>query len=376
MSKQKKVGIITFHCVDNFGAVLQCYALQESIKRMGVDVEVIDYAPKCITKAYSVLFNPFKNKNIKQYLFFIKIIASFVYYLMQGLKQKYEFILFRKEYLCVSKKRYRNYEEICELGNHYSHYITGSDQVWNPKIICGFDPVYFLRFAPGNAIRIAYAVSLGEDIEGKYYPEFRKSIDQFDSVSVREESSQAFIAQFTDKEVNVTLDPTFLISPAEYNIICVTPRHDNYILVYDIWFDSNLVDIVNAVAKKLNLNVISFRDARNYEKGKYCFSMEGPGQFLGLLRYADFVISTSFHGTTFSIIYNKNFITVPHPKRGGRMVDILNKLQLKDRLIISIDDLKIIDITADIDYSEVNKTLNDEKEKSIAFLKDALDILK
>ncbi|MDD5513541.1 MAG: polysaccharide pyruvyl transferase family protein [Candidatus Omnitrophica bacterium] len=371
MINRKKAGILTFHCVNNAGAVLQCYALQETIKKLGVDVEVINYLPKSLTNPYKVVFNPFAHLGNGSFLEKLIVLTRHIRLILLRLKSKIRYGQFRGRYLNLSEKSYKNSGQIA-LADKYSHYITGSDQVWNSRLLGGFDPVYFLKFPPARSKKIAYAASFGEELENKYYADFQESIRGFDHISVREESAQGFISRFTDKAIECALDPTLLLPREEWEKLAKGAKFKDYILVHDMLSDRRLVDIADALSEEFNLKVISYTKAGNFKKGIHSFAYDGPSAFLGLIKNADFVITSSLHGLTFSILYKKNFIAIPCPPRESRIIDLLNKCKLQERIIRSKEELGQIDLRSPVDFTKTEEILGLEKIKSIEFLKTAL----
>lgn len=372
MGQDKKIGILTFHCVDNFGAVLQCYALQSVISELGLHSEVVDYCPPKLMEPFKIFQNPFAAGRVG-WKGKIRALAGNMLFGGFRLLRRRRYSKFRKANLNMTGNTYLNVFQLDTLGaESYSHYVAGSDQVWNGNILGELDPVYFLGFAGAGVKRIAYAVSLGEEVSPAFYPEFRKYVPLFDSVSVREKSAQAFVQGYTDKPVHTVLDPTFLIPTEKWRDMAVLPRREKYIFVYDIWSGPEMSEIVDRVSLKLGLRVISYSDRKLYKNGSDSFYYEGPSEFLGLLLNADFVVTSSYHGTTLSIINKKKFVTVPHPARGARMADLLEVLGLSSRLVKDVRGLEAIDLERDVDYSMADKNLPAEKEKSLSFLKAAL----
>lgn len=374
----KKVGVVNFHFADNFGAVLQCYALQEILQNISkYRIEIIDYRPINIEKDYAILPNPFADKRINT-ITSLKILINNLRptKLIKKIKKKSLFNSFRKQYLNLSDYKFNEITKSSIIENSYDYYITGSDQVWNPSILGKIDDIYFLTFNNNRAKKISYAASTGSAIiENEYLNSFISAIEDFQSISIREESSAEFLSKFTEKPINVTLDPTLLLKKEDWNRVSTNGKlAKKYILVYDLQLTETMKEIVNFISEKLNLNVVSYQGSSNYRKGNKSFQFEGPREFLNLYKNAEFVITSSFHGTVFSIIFEKKFITVPHTKVGDRMVDLLKKLGLNERIIYSSNQVTDQIINSEIDYTLPNQILENERKKSIIFLKSALDL--
>lgn len=372
MNRKRKVGILTYHLADNSGAVLQCYALQEAIKLLGVDVEIIDYRHKNIAGFPKLFKNPFRTPGTKLILI-VKILISNIVFLPMRLIRRLKFYKFRYTYLNTTRQKHVDLKQLALLGDEFTHFITGSDQVWNPVILGGLDKGYFLDFPVPGSKKVSYAASLGENMEERFHGEFKKCLSSFDHISVREPSTKGFVSKFTDNTVDSVLDPTLLIPAEDWKKISKFRNIGKYVFVYDIWFDDLVAKIVDAVSASLGLKVVCYQKSSIYKNGKKSFGYEGPSEFLGLLIESEFVVTSSFHGTTLAVANRKDFITIPHPTRGARMIDLLDTLKLSDRLVDSIEKLKTIDLKSHMDYTLAYKILEVERGKSMGFLKSALE---
>ncbi|NSW90268.1 MAG: polysaccharide pyruvyl transferase family protein [Firmicutes bacterium] len=375
----KKAGIITFHFADNFGAVLQVYALSKIIEDLGIDVEIIDFIPQKLREGYNLFFNLRSTIPEKGFILTIRSLLGRIYNLKANYLRIMNFNDFRNKHLKFSNRRYKEPIELIEWKPKYDYYITGSDQVWNPNFFSKVGETYFLDFVDENSKKISYAVSIAEKVDEKYYNDFQKHLQRFDFISVREKSAKDFLCKFTNKEIFVTLDPTLLLNKENWSQISTFNFNNikgKYILVYDLRYDPLMVEIANKVAKETGYKIISYSRNTKYYK-KYVnwdssFYSKNPTDFLGLYDNAEFIVTNSFHGTAFSVIYNKPFFTVPHPTRGSRMIDLLVVLDLQNRIIRNNEDIHMI--IKSMNFSNVNKKLSDLREQSINYLKNALDI--
>lgn len=367
----KKIGIVTFHCADNFGAVLQSYSLQHTINKMGYYSEIIDFRPNRITSNYSLFVN--MGESIEKYgvLRTIKrVILSTMDY-KENKKRIQNFNNFRKKYLIISNNIYITSEELKSEQPTYDYYITGSDQVWNPRFFSEIGESYFLDFAVKESIKISYAASIATKIGDEYLDVFRENLKRFDYISVREKSAKNAIQKLTEKNVHVTIDPTLLTTSEEWSKISThNIPIDKYILVYDLVKNPLIIKVANKISKELGYKIISYSSKKGYNNWLSSFSSVNPTDFLGLFENAEFVITSSFHGTVYSVIFNKSFYTIPHPTRGSRMIDFLNELDLKERLVQ--DENTKININEKIDYEKVNNILSRLRKDSIQFLENAL----
>lgn len=210
------------------------------------------------------------------------------------------------------------------MGKDYDYYVCGSDQIWNPDMMGGVcSDFYFLNFGDNTAKRIAYAASIGkENIETKYLDYFKNSLSTFDALSLREQACKQQLEQLINKPIEVTLDPTLLLSKYEWEKVCADIEElPPYLLVYDLSASKEFTDAVNALSKKLNLPVVHFRSKKIYNNELKRFFDYGPAEFLSLIKNAEFVFCSSFHGTVFSVIFEKEFLVWNSGKTSSRMAN-------------------------------------------------------
>lgn len=367
---KKTVGILTFYNAHNYGAVLQAYALKKKIESLNMECSIICYKNKLIEESYP--YNRkfiIKNKSIKGFVK-LPIDAFNVFYSKKMYHEKWN--KFNKFINELSDNCNDIYTAKNELNNiNFDYIICGSDQIWNPILTGGLDGAFFVDFKT-KAKKISFAASMGlkklpEEEEKKFF----KLIKNFDYISVREESLKKYINSNYEKEVNVVLDPTLLIDKEEYDDIIENPKSDKkYILVYCLMENRNMVKLAHKIAKEKGLEVIEMRFFKDITYVSHNQKANlSPGEFLGYIKNAEMVISNSFHGTVFSIIFNKLFFTIPLGAVSSRMENLLETLGLSHRLKRAEEDF---DINEDIDYSIVNKKLIKSREKSIEFLLKAL----
>lgn len=351
----KTVGILTFQHSDNFGSELQCYALKRVIEEIsGYHTEVINYS-------YLKLLNYFETDELKQQF-----------------KEKLDkFESFRKKYFQLSGELL--YDLHVEDYPHYDYYVVGSDTVWQTPQT-GDDTTYFLDFVKHDACKIAYGPSTAGNlnINNKI---FEKYIPEFDHLSVREKSLRTFIRKYTDKDIPVVLDPTLLLRKEEYEEIenkdYTLPQKD-YILLYLINGGNStpyIVNFVNMVSRKYNLEVLySLPGLPEYvfknRAGSFAFA--APGDFLTLVRNAKLIVTNSFHGTAFSLIYKKAFYSFCNKKGGERIKNILEICGLENRLVEKY--LNLGQVSFDIDWEGADKVIECEKENALEFLIKALEV--
>lgn len=351
-----KIGIITFHRALNYGAVLQAYALQEYLNTIGIDSEIIDYRSEYIEIFYKqIKENPLKNP--KMYL------KELIYAPFNTLKRK-KFDGFLKKYIKFSKK-ITTKEELKKINKEYDIFIAGSDQVWNLKW-SGFDKTFFLDFAEDEK-KYSYAASFGFDkIPQEQEREYYELLSKFKKISVREESGKKIIKDLLHQECEVSLDPTCLISKAKWENIAKKPKEQNYILLYTLEKSKELEDYAEKKSKELNAKIVYIADAIKRKK-KYIYrGFLGPDEFVGLFSNARYVVTNSFHGLMFSVIFEKSFCLQYQKKEGApnsRLIDFLNTYKLTNRIIEAV---RIRD--SEIDYNFVKYLMEETKRESSNYL--------
>ena len=213
--------------------------------------------------------------------------------------------------------------------------------------------------------RLSYAPSIARMLRSRITNTSRLP-QEFRSLSIRKILKDC--CKLTDKPITVALDPTLLLKADDWDRISSTKNAvDKYVLVYDLIKDPTTVTLANNVAKEYGLKIISYGSRRGYHNWSRSFEGAHPKEFLALFRDAEFIVTSSFHGTAFSIIYNKPFYTVPHPVRGSRMIDLLRVLGLGSRIITNPE----ISVTK-IDFGEANNRLGALRARSKDFLREAL----
>ena len=355
-----KIGILTFHRACNYGAVLQCYAMQETLKLLGYEVEVVDYRAYNIEKTYKLIktYNGVKT--------FIRSLLTIHF----SYNQSKNFKSFRKTFLNVTKISYP-----CVTSLEYTDFdcfIIGSDQVWSQRINCGYDPVYWGVFCP-QIRKISYAASMGghQPFTEDEIDLINKYIDAFHAVSVREDVLRDELnGILRNRKTTLVLDPTLIAPVLVYEKILVKPKESNYVLYYQQGYHPYTKDIVANVAKQLGCKVIVIAGEKEKYNVPYSFYNQADlsvPEFLGLFKYAKFVFASSFHGTAFSIVFEKNFYYVGNA-RIERSKSLLNQLGLLDRMIFSD---KLVDAIT-IDYDSIRERKNELIKESLSFLMESI----
>lgn len=324
-----KIGILTFHRAHNYGAVLQCYALKSYLNSLGHSTIVVDYKPSYFHYGLFVWYkwislNPFKMKK--------KIKTQFHTFHIS--KKRYKaFNHFINDYIAPQKVNLNNENNDIDL------IILGSDQIWR-KNGESFDPIFWGDFsAAKHAKLISYAASMGRSSlsDAEQY-QVRSWLKNFSSIMVRENSLKDLLAPLTEKNVEVVADPTLLLSQQEWDKIAVKPKHKRpYVLVYQVIEHPSAIEIAKEAAKELDADIIEIASIVTDVPVNHCVVYDAsPCEFLGWMASASLVVTTSFHGTAFSIIYRRPFLSIKQQKSSDlRISSILDNFNLLDRFVDS-----------------------------------------
>lgn len=358
-----KIGILTWHHYDNFGSALQAYALQTFLVNCGYTVEIINYR---------------KVPKIEEIKIIIKYVLGKLFSLLRtNVNKSYGFEVFRTDYLFETKV-FTEKSIIGQYCNRYQCVICGSDQIWAPNV---FDPIYMLDFVPDEIPKISYAASIGlNEIPCDLVETYKRLLTRFRAISVREKTGSALLEQACGIKSEVVLDPTLLI-----NVECwkkierKIKRNDKYIFCYFLNKNHKYKVAVQSYAKRTSTEVIGC--SSNPEDKDWMTVLganAGPREFLWLIHHADTVFTDSYHGTIFSLLYHKKFITFERFESTDRICQNSRIYQLADFFEIS---QRIIRITKDTeilidnyDYSIFEQRLKGLREKSKNYLQKALEV--
>lgn len=326
---------ITCHDVYNYGASLQAYALQEYLISQGHDVEIIDYKPDYMRVHYKFWYvsenSHYYRLAMKSRVIRFLLCCYFAPRRFATYGRKIKFDKFTKKFLHLTR-RYNSYEEVVANPPAADIYIAGSDQIWNSNLPNGKDPGYFLQFGDEKARRIAYAASFGiPEVEAGHRPTMSKWLNSFDAISVREKTALGILETLDVEGVNV-VDPVFLLNKEQWSRFAGDNRvyKDKYILVYDIDLDNDDIRIeAERLHKLYNYKIVAVCALGKNPYAQKSIKNAGPQEFVNLIKNAEFVLSNSFHATSFSIIFNRPFSTFYKKKNVSRMADLLKSTELE-----------------------------------------------
>lgn len=291
------IGILTFHSANNYGAVLQAYALQKTLQRLrpASDVRIVDYRCREVVKA--VDFASLKKDK--------GALRALLHYRQEKEKQR-QFDKFRNERLSLTEP-YFDKSSLERALAEYSALISGSDQVWNSRFNGG-DDVYLQNFRSGGTLKLSYAASFGTGSPDESETELcRRCLSQFEAVSVRESSAVRLVEDRLGLSAEQHIDPTLLLTADEWReIACAPKKRGGYILVYMVPKQQTIIDCALKLRKETGLPIVML--SKNLKPLNVTHAGgSSPEQFLGFFLNADYVITNSFHGTAFSVIFDREF---------------------------------------------------------------------
>ena len=372
-----KIGTLTYHRSHNYGSVLQAYALEKILNCFAnVDCEIIDYYPPNYKLLYSVFV---KNNSLRNILRNLYVALHY----KQRRDRYNDFCEFQKRYKLSNNSYNERIELLDELDNLYDVIVCGSDQIWCSDAP-DFSMAYFMpRLKKVKKISYAPSMGYGEFKNTKYEKPVKDALSEFSAVSVRENDGAEKIKALMGEnfDVNVVLDPTFLMPVNEYDDLCAKRVvNEDYIFFYSVGFREQNAQIMKYVSEKLGLPVYTLSTSSSsikYKKYGIKFAdNNSPEAFLSLIKNAKLVFSSSFHGNVFSIIFRKNFFSLYTVEKGERVDDPrLNTLVGKFGLSnteLDINNYKSVDYNRKINYNE--DVIMEKIEESRKYLKDAISI--
>lgn len=328
-----KIRIITFQRANNYGAVLQCYALYSYIKKLNPNTKVLDYRNPYIELQYSIV--PGKGK-----------IRKILTYTVKYLHPSYKWQLLRKKRFDLFRKRIEFTDsitktELKQIGINCNLVISGSDQVLNPDITDGFDDVYYLNF-PCTGIKATYAASVGS-LNSKLVKSklFFDKIDTIDYMSIREQDACEYISKNSSKKVQQSVDPTLLLEKEEWDSTIESTQYktpDCYILLYYLERNQELIEAAEKLSHIRQIPVLYFNNNARLNCSKQFCGDAGPLEFVWLIKHSSVVITSSFHASVFSFLYGKEVYIMTHSKTGSRVASLAEMFGAREVMCSSIDE--------------------------------------
>lgn len=369
-----KIGILTFHSAENYGAFLQTFASQKLLENIYSDatIEVVDYNPAYIKNTYKIYIPHYqKGENI---LKFMRYFLINLYFCPKRLLRKHAFHR-EQQFLNLSK----DFATLEKENPQYDFLYLGSDQIWNANITKGVDKIYYGQISSVyQCRRVAYAVSVGETVFcDEWIQKIKEYVAQIENVSLRETYGAEFLQTVTGKSYPVVLDPTLMHTKRIWDHYAKPFKHKKkYILIYQLSDNEKLWEDAFAFAEKYNLDIICLQEIGSKRRKSnvkvISKSTLSPLEFISAIQNAEMIFTDSFHGTCFSIIYHKLFNTYLGIKRNERITELLNTLGLNKRIIRFGANAEKMLIEQGIDYNAVDDNLNRLREKSKEFLIESI----
>ena len=356
-----RVGIITFHRANNYGAALQCYALLQLLTKLGYNTEIIDYRQPVIESMYK----PIRWNVICQGLTRPRLLGGYLLKVLpatfkEATKKAVGYKHFRQKYFRTTYP----FSKASDIPQDFDVYLVGSDQMWSIDLYCGsIDRVYFGDFPhPAKSRIVGYAISATlESLNKVGNNALRKTVDRFAELSFREQAVCDFVEQMTEVRGRVDLDPTLLINKEDWVSLCSYKQKvkGKYLLTYFMHEgakDDTFKSQINQLAKKMECRVVNIHDIA-------C----APDEFLSAIRYAQCIVTSSFHAVVFSILFNKTFYAInTHNGREIRYETLLRSLGLLDQYIESE---QMVNLSREkINYSLAMSRLEQLRQESIKYL--------
>lgn len=374
-----KIGTITVHNGYNYGASLQAYALVEYLRSLNQEAYLIDYRNQRIE---NLQINQRKTNWNNRHELVRNIKKTINSRALQKMDDKYH--QFHQRILDNNHLNIQSNEQLESLTKEYDAFICGSDQIWSSSITGG-DIHFFLDFAWKKKMCISYAASVG----GKrldYNSEQKRMIGgflkDFKALSVREKVNVDEMEEIAGKHCSVVLDPTLLLESKQWEKIAneakIKRPFDHYVIYYQVLDDDSFYPKALDFAKKRGLPLVRMDWHPSKARVNGCVSVSaqgiGPCEFLNLFLGADFVLSNSFHGTVFALMFEKDFMTYTlnpkHAGKGSRIEELLERVGLDDRVRCDLDDT----MCARIDWLDVKMRLSQHVMESKKYLSNALEI--
>ena len=369
------VKVITRHAPSNYGSLLQSIATQTVLEHLGYECKMIDYQRKDERGIRMVLNQVSRKKD------FSSPLKKLFYIIIRYPVEKYaqcRFDRMRNRYLKMTK-RCTTPEDLSQL--KADAFMTGSDQVWGPVITGMYDAAYFLQFATGGAKRLSYAASFGKtNFDAATTRVYQQMLASYDKITVREDSAVQMLESWGAKNCyGQVLDPTLLLSADEwidllvYEEMQIKYASQKYILVYQIHNDRQLSSYALRLAAHTGLKLLRVNPFMHqvHRGGKFVLCPDVT-EFLSLIKNATYIVTDSFHGTCFSLTFEKQFIEVlPNITTGTRNQSILALTGLSNRIVYDFDDFSIINRM--INYQPVREILAKERGRSVKMLKCLLN---
>lgn len=384
----KNIGICVRHDCNNYGSMLQIFAMQKVIEKIGCKYELIRYNKKSFSSIIKYL------PSIFNYMFMVDsfrlMTNRYVERKYPDIKEKIDlrrklFSEYRCKYIGPFSPVCNGFNELKKAASNYDAIMVGSDQLWNPAGLAS--DYYNLLFVPDDVRKISFATSFGvSKIPNEQLDKTKKYLRRIEFLSVREESGKEIVKELTGRDAKIIMDPTLMFDKDRWNSFF--PQKEiidkPYLFAYLLGTGQEQREKIIEVGKKYNLTIVTCPDLDHVDEKNFGFGdirlyNVDPVDFLNLIRYASFICTDSFHGTVFSILNHKKFATFyrfsseAKNSTNTRIDSLLNIVGLNKRKYVNYnDDLHKI-LNAEINYNYVDSALSQWREQSYDFLKQSVE---
>jgi len=366
-----KIGILTYHRAHNYGAVLQAYALKKHLEKYSSEVEIIDYWPDYRAGMYETFDSSYLKQNFSLFVKTKKTVRQCILLIGRLIRAK-RFDQFIKSNLDVVNRPFKSGNSIPD---DLDVIFIGSDQVWrynDMPSFKGFDAVYWGEFPKSERTRkYTYGASMGVIVDNDESRKFiSRQINNFQRISVREEDLKQLIKMCTKQHIERVLDPVFLLSRNDWKSIVPNKKKikGKYLVLYNILSSKRAQKIAKVIAKEKGLQVIEITAGVGLRFNPGTLKQTyGPLEYLQLLKEASFIISSSFHGVAFALLFQKNFYALGMKNNSNRVTNLLESLNIGERYLS--ENINSIGME-DVDYKKVDELLDAQIDYSKRFISE------
>lgn len=358
-----RIGILTFHAAQNYGAVLQCFALQTYLESMGHEVMVVDYRSKALLHEYQVFdlkrflsLNP--SKCLRKFKTEVKMLP------LRKLRSA-AFEAFVDRHLHVCPVRF--------IDRHpFDVIFVGSDQVWNTRLTGGFDQYYWGDFnRPPQTVLASYAASMEDNPTSDKCREITRRLENFSFISVREKTLAQLLSEKCKKEISYAVDPTLLVGSQRWSQLAGERIvKEDYVFLYEVNPLPKAELMAADIAKSTGKRLITLSSLLTLHETKLSASAS-PITFLNLFKYADIVVAASFHGTVFSLVFSKPFVSIKaNNGKDGRTANLLASVGLSHRFVDHLNASQLRQLLSE----NISVNLDtEERQQSVNYISKILD---
>jgi len=379
MTKKIKIGILTFHFSDNFGAALQAYALRKWLSDEGHEADFVNYVPTHVEHGGSLQFGISKKVMMANAKVIYLAYSAFKSKFFGDKSQKNAFSEFRKNQLGVKSESLTTLAELNQHASQYDLLVCGSDQIWSPSVQRGLDPAYFLNFGKGPR-KVSYAASFGNaTLDSLRACDATTLLNGLDAIAVREKSGLELVKSLTNTDPTMVCDPTCLVESYEALVKAADEKRKDHIFCYALRTDQGVREVALQVAAWEGRELVSPANPHSRWRSIGTTVYPDPANWMALIKQSKFVVTNSFHGTMFAILFQKPFIVVGLPgKKSGlndRMLSVLAETGLSNRFLSAdhLGDVKSL-WQKEIDWDATKKRLQSMREPSFAYLRTQINL--